>query len=51
MEYVRDHGHFADLPFDRIFTAYDQTYPNLFDHFAKKNQSDFSSEAEQENRG
>ena len=51
MEYVRDHGHFADLPFDRIFTAYDQTYPNLFEHFAKKNQSDFSSEAEQENRG
>ncbi|MBW2682744.1 MAG: transglutaminase domain-containing protein [Deltaproteobacteria bacterium] len=50
MEYVRDHGHFADLPFDRIFSALDQTYPNIFDNFSKKKQSDFAAEASLENR-
>lgn len=33
MEYVRDHGHFADLPFKQIFTAYSKTYPNFFENF------------------
>ncbi|MBW1635912.1 MAG: transglutaminase domain-containing protein [Deltaproteobacteria bacterium] len=50
MEYVRDHGHFADLPFDRIFTAYDQTYPDLFKHFVKNKKADFAAEAKQEHR-
>ncbi len=36
MEYVLDHGHFSDLPFDRIFDSYEQTYPNFFEHFAGK---------------
>ncbi len=30
MEYVRDYGHFADLPFDEIFAAYHQVYPKFF---------------------
>ena len=50
MEYVRDHGHFADLPFDRVFSAIDQTYPKLFENFAERKQSDFAAEAELENR-
>jgi transglutaminase-like putative cysteine protease len=30
LEYVRDHGFFSDLPYDLLFTAYRQTYPNFF---------------------
>lgn len=30
MEYVVDHGHFADLPFELIYSAYRKTYPKLF---------------------
>lgn len=33
MEYVRDHGHFSDLPFEMIFEAYGKKYPNFFKHF------------------
>lgn len=46
MEYVRDHGHFSDLPFDRIVTAFDQTYPNFFENIGKRKQYDFAREAE-----
>ncbi len=35
MEYVREHGHFEDLPFERIFSAYMKTYPNLFQLIAE----------------
>jgi transglutaminase-like putative cysteine protease len=45
MEYVLDHGHFADLPFDRIFASYDQAYPNFFENFAGKETFDFAAEA------
>ena len=45
MEYVRDHGHFADLPFERIFTAYAKTYPRFFENFGGKKTHDFSEEA------
>jgi len=44
MEYVQDHGHFPDLPFDRIFASYDQTYPNFFQNFAKEKTSNFATE-------
>ncbi len=30
MEYVRDYGYFADLPFDEIFAAYRRVYPKFF---------------------
>ncbi len=45
MEYVRDHGHFADLPFEKIFAAYGKTYPNFFEHFGGKKTHNFSAEA------
>lgn len=45
MEYVRDHGHFTDLPFEEIFAAYGKTYPNFFEHFGGNKPHDFSAEA------
>ncbi len=48
MEYVKDHGHFADLPFDRIFAAYGRTYPRFFEHFGGGQGLDFAAEAEKE---
>lgn len=45
MEYVRDHGHFADLPFEKIFTAYGKTYPRFFEHFGGSTSHDFGAEA------
>ena len=44
MEYVRDPGHFADLPFEEIFAAYKKTYPNFFEHFGGTTNHDFSTE-------
>ena len=43
MEYIRDHGHFADLPFDRIFDAYEKTYPGMLQFFKTLNTHDFAS--------
>ena len=48
MEYVFDHGHFADLPFARIFAAYGSTYPRFFEHFGGGEPHDFAAEAEKE---
>ncbi len=48
MEYVRDHGHFADLPFARIFAAYGSTYPRFFEHFGGGQIFDFAVDAQQE---
>lgn len=48
MEYLRDHGHFADLPFDRIFDAYEKQYPGMLSFFNTLKNSDFASEAEEE---
>lgn len=31
MEYVRDHGSFADLPCERIISAYRKQYPGMFE--------------------
>jgi len=31
MEYVRDHGQFADLPFERMVRAFQSAYPHLFE--------------------
>ena len=30
MEYVRDHGHFSDLPLDLMIKAYKRLYPGIF---------------------
>jgi transglutaminase-like putative cysteine protease len=48
MEYIRDHGNFADLPFDRIFDAYEKQYPGMLSFFNTFNKPDFSKEASQE---
>ena len=48
MEYVHDHGHFADLPFERIFDGYERQYPGMFERFQRLKDKDFSQQAEQE---
>lgn len=48
MEYVRDHGVFADLPWDRILKDSMALYPAYFED-VKRRSKDFSSEARQEN--
>lgn len=48
MEYVRDHGTFADLPFDLIFAEYGRAYPHFFEHFGGPAAHDFAAEAERE---
>lgn len=48
MEYVRDHGHFADLPFAKIFAAYRLAYPRYFEHFEGSSTYDFAADAELE---
>lgn len=49
MEYISDHGNFADLPFDHIFTAYEKQYPGMFESFKELTNNNFSKEAEEEN--
>jgi transglutaminase-like putative cysteine protease len=49
MEYVLDHGHFADLPFDRIFASFDRTYPDFFENFAGEENSSFADGTDLEN--
>jgi transglutaminase-like putative cysteine protease len=48
MQYIRDHGSFADLPFDRIYAAYDKTYPNFFKHFSDTDTTDFAADGASE---
>ncbi|MGB3210106.1 MAG: transglutaminase-like domain-containing protein [Desulforhopalus sp.] len=48
MEYVRDHGHFADLPFDKIFSAYSKTYPSFLENFGGGESHDFGEEVKAE---
>jgi len=50
MEYVNYHGHFADLPFQRILDAFTATYP--LNSFGSQGQpdNDFHREAELEKR-
>ena len=44
MEYVRDHGHFADLPFEELFTAYRKIYPKFFENIGGIKTDDFAAE-------
>jgi hypothetical protein len=50
MEYMRDHGTFADLPFEQIFTAYEKQYPDMFQRLQTLPTKNFPREAEEENR-
>lgn len=48
MQYVCDHGSFADLPFEKIFTAYRKQYPHMFEKLEQSSPFDFHVEAETE---
>jgi transglutaminase-like putative cysteine protease len=50
MQYVRDHGTFADLPFTEILTVFQKEYPAMFAQTADSVNDDFHAEAEQEQR-
>ncbi len=43
MEYVKDHGHFSDLPFERIMAASREKYPLYFIDLERRGK-DFSKE-------
>ncbi|MCL6415574.1 transglutaminase family protein [Aestuariirhabdus sp. Z084] len=46
MEYVTEHGHFADLPFERMFQEYQRHYPGMMAALAQLGEADFESEAQ-----
>lgn len=47
MEYVKDRGWYADLPFDEMFTAFAELYPRWPDG-RREREGDFYTEAEEE---
>ncbi|MBE0582457.1 MAG: transglutaminase domain-containing protein [Desulfofustis sp.] len=47
MQYVKDHGSYADLPFEELFTAYRRHYPAMFANLTEIS-GDFQTEAEAE---
>ena len=49
MEYVKDHGSFADLPWDQILTDAKKAYPKYFEELENRS-GDFAKEALQENQ-
>lgn len=49
MEYVKDHGSFADLPWDQALAEMMKCYPVYFENFERQSK-DFSSEARAENQ-
>jgi transglutaminase-like putative cysteine protease len=49
MEYVKEHGSFDDLPWDRVLAAMKQAYPRYFETYERKT-GDFNAEAARENR-
>lgn len=49
MEYLYDHGDFADLPFEEMFSAYHHHYPAMFEMLGRTDSTgDFYKEAERE---
>ena len=48
MEYVRDRGAFADVPFAALTSEFEELYPALLDHNAERRRADFAREAEAE---
>ena len=47
MAYVKEHGHFADLPWDRLMAAYRKAYPRYFESDGIS--GDFNAEAKELN--
>ena len=50
MEYVRDHGHFADLPYEEIIATYRKHYPMYFKEDRPATTDNFEKEAMGEKR-
>lgn len=50
MEYVRDHGHFADVPHERIVKYFREYYPTYFQDHDKARDDDFEKEAKAEKK-
>ena len=50
MEYVRDHGHFADVPHERIVAYFREYYPTYFQDHDKVRDHDFEKEARVEKK-
>ncbi len=46
MQYIHDHGSFADLPFEEMFAAYRKQYPAMFEELQRTPAADFHEEAE-----
>ena len=49
MEYVKDHGTFADLPYDILYEAFRRHYPKIFALNVDGDTEAFSREALDEN--
>lgn len=50
MQYLHDHGSFADLPFEEIFRACRKQYPLLFEPASQSPAIDFHEEAKKERK-
>lgn len=50
MEYIRDHGNFADVPFERIITYFRKYYPAYFQIDGIARENDFEREAAAEKK-
>lgn len=48
MEYIQDHGHFTDVPYDRIIQYFREYYPVYFQMGGTEREDDFEKEAEAE---
>ena len=48
MEYVKDRGHFADLPFDEMFAAMHKAYPGFYETPENLTWQDFEKDAQKE---
>lgn len=46
MQYIKEHGHYEDVPFDELMAAYRKYYPSMFSGIGKPITGDFSIEAE-----
>jgi len=49
MEYIKDHGNFADLPWKKIMAASKKAYPKYFENIERLS-NDFAKEALKENQ-
>lgn len=49
MEYLHDHGHFADMPFTYLMEQMRLHYPHLYENDVVVPEGDFAKEAQEEN--